>query len=161
MIQGWTSKRQYKRQNSAHAVWREQQVIFPVVRGGASLRGNVVVTGLLGHYRSQRIFIDPGSNSDIMFEQCFNLLDNEDKARLQPVNGTIAGFINETIQPMGHVSFPVTLTDGKHTRVEVLDFLVIPSTSHHDVLLGQDAKQASTCPSPPRTARWDSQRRQS
>jgi len=74
-----------------------------------------------------------------MFEQCFNQLDDEDKARLQPVNGTIAGFINETIQPIGYVSFSVTLTDGKHTRTEVLDFLVISSTSHHDVLLGQDA----------------------
>ena len=109
-----------------------------MVRGGASLRGNVVVMGLLGHYKSRWIFIDPGSNSDIMFEQCFNQLD-DDKARLQPVNGTIAGFINETIQPIGYVSFPVTLTDGTHTRTEVLDFLVIPSTSHHDVLLGQDA----------------------
>ena len=72
-----------------------------MVHGGASLRGDVVVTGLLGHYRSQRIFIDPGNNSDIMFEQCFNQLDDDDKARLQPVNGTIAGFINETIKPIG------------------------------------------------------------
>ena len=83
-----------------------------MVRGGARERGAIIVTSIVGHYQTRYVFIDSGSTSDIMYEQCFNELDDEDKARLTPVSREISGFIGERIQPLGQISFPVTFSDG-------------------------------------------------
>ena len=114
MIQGG-SRHTHKRPSYKSEAWREQQVVFPVVRGGARERGAIVVTAVIRHYRSRYVFIDSGSTSDIMYEQCFNQLDNEDKARLTLVSGEISGFIGESIQPLDQISFPVIFSDGRHT----------------------------------------------
>ncbi|XP_035845350.1 uncharacterized protein LOC118491578 [Helianthus annuus] len=81
--------------------WQEQQVIFPVVRGGPRATRPVVITGIIGHYETEYIFIDPGSTADIIYEQCFNQLDEEDKARLEPVDYPLSGFCNEMVFPLG------------------------------------------------------------
>ncbi|KAJ0854296.1 hypothetical protein HanRHA438_Chr14g0661051 [Helianthus annuus] len=62
--------------------WKDEQVVFPKVRGGPRDRRAVVITGQLAHYCTERLFIDPGSTSDIIYEQCFNQFDQEDKDRL-------------------------------------------------------------------------------
>ena len=56
------------------------------------------------------------------------------------MSGEIYGFIGESIQPLGQISFPVTFSDGRHTRTEVLDLLVVPFTSAYDVLIGRDGQ---------------------
>ncbi|XP_035832854.1 uncharacterized protein LOC118481743 [Helianthus annuus] len=120
--------------------WQEQQVIFPVVRGGPRATRPVVITGIIGHYETEYIFIDPGSTADIIYEQCFNQLDEEDKARLEPVDYPLSGFCNEMVFPLGQISFPVTLSDGKHSRTTNVNFMVMPVKSRHDVLLGRETQ---------------------
>ncbi|XP_021986602.1 uncharacterized protein LOC110883046 [Helianthus annuus] len=118
--------------------WQEQQVIFPVVRGGPRATRPVVITGIIGHYETEYIFIDPGSTTDIIYEQCFNQFDEEDKARLEPVDYPLSGFCNEMVFPLGQISFPVTLSDGKHSRTTNVNFMVMPVKSRHDVLIGRE-----------------------
>ena len=139
MIQG-APRCAHKRPNYNSEAWREQQVVFPVVSGGARECGAIVVTAVVGHYRTRYVFIDSGSTSYIMYEQCFNQLDDEDKARLTPVSGEISGFIGKSIQPLGQIFFPVTFSDGRHTRTEVLELLVVPFTSTYDVLIGREGQ---------------------
>ncbi|XP_022040785.1 uncharacterized protein LOC110943343 [Helianthus annuus] len=55
--------------------WKDEQVVFPNVRGRPRDRRTVVITGYLAHYCTERLFIDPGSTSDIIYEQCFNQFD--------------------------------------------------------------------------------------
>ncbi|XP_022026101.1 uncharacterized protein LOC110926690 [Helianthus annuus] len=86
--------------------WREQQVVFPVVPGGP---------------QEER--------------PCFKQLDPEDKARLEPVDFPLTGFCNEAVFPLGQIAFPVTLSDGKHSRTVTVNFMVMPATSRHDILL--------------------------
>ncbi|KAJ0603113.1 putative retrotransposon gag domain-containing protein [Helianthus annuus] len=52
--------------------WKDEQVVFPKIRGGPRDRRAVVITGQLAHYCTERLFIDPGSTSDIIYEQCFS-----------------------------------------------------------------------------------------
>src|ERR1043165_3056689 len=47
-------------------------------------------------------------------------------------------FIHETIMPRGMLSLPVTWSDGTHERTEICDFMVLPTTSNHDILLGRE-----------------------
>ncbi|XP_021996094.1 uncharacterized protein LOC110893290 [Helianthus annuus] len=139
MIQGGPSRRTNKRSYDQH--WREQQVIFPVVPGGPQEERPVIITGIFGHYRTDYIFIDPGSSMDIIYEQCFKQLDPDDKARLEPVDFPLTGFCNEAVFPLGQIAFPVTLSDGEHSRTVTVSFMVMPATSRHDVLLGRRSQR--------------------
>ncbi|XP_021971588.1 uncharacterized protein LOC110866753 [Helianthus annuus] len=120
--------------------WQEQQVIFPVVRGGPRATRPVIITGIIGHYETEYVFVDPGSTADIIYEQCFNQFDDEDKARLEPVDYPLSGFCNEMVFPLGQISFPLTLSDGKHSRTTMVNFMVMPVKSRHDVLIGRETQ---------------------
>ncbi|KAJ0613463.1 putative DNA/RNA polymerase superfamily [Helianthus annuus] len=120
--------------------WREKQVVFPVVRGGPREKRPIVIPGVIGHYQTDYIFIDPGSTADIIYEQCFNQFDQEDKARLEPVDYPLTGFCNEAVFPLGQISFPVLLSDGRNSRTEEVTFMVLPAHSRHDILLGRESQ---------------------
>ncbi|XP_076916344.1 uncharacterized protein LOC143576021 [Bidens hawaiensis] len=75
-----------------------------------------------------------------MYEQCFEPMDEEDKERLKPIHAPVSGFEGEVMHPRGVISFPVTLSDGIHSRTEEVEFLVLPATSKHDIILGREAR---------------------
>ncbi|XP_022032941.1 uncharacterized protein LOC110934055 [Helianthus annuus] len=120
--------------------WREKQVIFPVVKGGPREKRPIVIPGVIGHYQTDYIFIDPGSTADIIYEQCVNQFDQEDKARLEPVDYPLTGFCNEAVFPLGQISFPVLLSDGRNSRTEEVTFMVLPAHLRHDILLGRESQ---------------------
>ncbi|XP_021975264.1 uncharacterized protein LOC110870387 [Helianthus annuus] len=69
MVQGgprWPRKNYNKRTQDDS--WRERQVVFPIVRGGPRERRPIVISGVIGHYQTDYIFIDPGSTADIIYE---------------------------------------------------------------------------------------------
>ncbi|MFS7943039.1 putative ribonuclease H domain, aspartic peptidase domain superfamily, ribonuclease H superfamily [Helianthus anomalus] len=87
------------------------------------------------------MFIDLGSSMDIIYKQCFKQHDLEDKARLEPVDFPLTGFCNEVVFPLGQIAFPVTLSDGEHSQTVTVNFMVMPATSRHDVLLGRRSQR--------------------
>ncbi|XP_076888024.1 uncharacterized protein LOC143538327 [Bidens hawaiensis] len=137
MIQGGHS-RKGKRRNYLEEEWKREPVIFPRVKGGPCNKNPLIITAEFGHYRSQYVFFDTGSTSDIMYEQCFEQLDEEDKERLQPIHAPVSGFGGEIMHLRGVISFLVTLSDGIHSRTEEVKFLVLPATSKHDIILGRE-----------------------
>ncbi|XP_076936960.1 uncharacterized protein LOC143604331 [Bidens hawaiensis] len=138
MIQGGR-KTGGKRRECDEEEWKNEPAIFPRVKGGPNNKNPLIITALFGHYRSQYVFFDTGSTSDIMYEQCFEQLDNEDKERLKPIHAPVSGFGGEIMHPRGVISFPVTLSDGTHSRTEEVEFLFLPATSKHDIILGREA----------------------
>ncbi|XP_076960103.1 uncharacterized protein LOC143636378 [Bidens hawaiensis] len=128
-----------KRRESSDEEWKNEPVIFPRIKGGPCNKNPLIITALFGHYRSQYVFFDTGSKSDIMYEQCFEQLDEEDKERLKPIHAPVSGFGGEIMHPRGVISFPVTLSDGIYSRTEEVEFLVLPATSKHDIILGREA----------------------
>ncbi|XP_076937503.1 uncharacterized protein LOC143605168 [Bidens hawaiensis] len=119
--------------------WKNEPVIFPQIKGGPCNKNPLIITAEFGHYRSQYVFFDTGSTSDIMYEQCFEQLDEEDKEILQPIHAPVSGFGGEIMHPRGVITFPVTLSDRVHSITEEVEFLVLPATSKHDVILGREA----------------------
>ncbi|XP_021979790.1 uncharacterized protein LOC110875903 [Helianthus annuus] len=140
MVNGPPYSARDKRKRPFEPTWQEQQVIFPVMRRGPRATRPVVITGIIGHYKTDHVFIDPGSTADIIYEQCFNQFDDEDKARLEPVDYPLSGFCNEMVFPLGQISFPLTLSDGKHSRTTMVNFMVMPVKSRHDVLIGSETQ---------------------
>ncbi|XP_076949824.1 uncharacterized protein LOC143622615 [Bidens hawaiensis] len=128
-----------KERESDEEEWKNEPVIFPRIKGGPCNKNPLIITSLLGHYRSQYVFFDIGSTSDIVYEQCFEQLDEDNKERLKPIHAPVSGFGGEVMHPRGVISFPVTLSDGIHSRTEEVEFLVLPATSKHDIILGREA----------------------
>ncbi|XP_076946087.1 uncharacterized protein LOC143617399 [Bidens hawaiensis] len=89
----------YKRQQLDDEEWKNEPAIFPRVKGGPCSKSQLIITALVGHYHSQYVFFDTGSTSDIMYEQCFKQLDEEDKARLKPIHAPVSGFGYEVMHP--------------------------------------------------------------
>ncbi|XP_076902914.1 uncharacterized protein LOC143557817 [Bidens hawaiensis] len=137
MIQGGR-KTGGKRREYDEEEWKNELVIFSRVKGGPNNKNPLIITALFGHYRSQYVFFDTGSTSDIMYEQCFEQLDDEDKEILKPIHAPVSGFGGEIMHPREVISFPVTLSDGTHSRTEEVEFLVPPATSKHDIILGRE-----------------------
>ncbi|XP_076960101.1 uncharacterized protein LOC143636374 [Bidens hawaiensis] len=135
-----SSNIQNKKRITEWAPWKEEQVIFPRVRGGANKKAPLVITAFFGNYRTPRFFVDTGATSNIMYRQCFDLVDEEDKRRLTVVNAPITGFNQSIAYPLGQLTFPVELSDGLHSRTEDVDFLVM-ETPHpqYDIILGREA----------------------
>ncbi|XP_076903428.1 uncharacterized protein LOC143558482 [Bidens hawaiensis] len=128
-----------KRKEFEDAEWKNETVIFLHVKGGPCSKSPLIITALFGHYRSQYVFFDTGSTSDIMYEQCFEQLEEDDKERLRHIHAPVSGFGGEIMHPRGVITFPVTLSDGIHSRTEEVEFLVLPATSKHDIILGREA----------------------
>ncbi|XP_076934634.1 uncharacterized protein LOC143600990 [Bidens hawaiensis] len=135
-----SSNVQSKKSWTEWAPWKEEQVIFPRVRGGADKKAPLVITAVFGNYRTPRFFVDTWATSNIMYRQCFDLVDEEDKHRLTAVNAPITGFNQSIAYPLGQLTFPVELSDGLHSRTEEVDFLVM-ETSHpqYDIILVREA----------------------
>ncbi|XP_076951464.1 uncharacterized protein LOC143624844 [Bidens hawaiensis] len=128
-----------KRREFDEEEWKNEHVIFPLAKGGLCNKNLLIITALISHYCSYYVFFDTGSTSNIMYEQCFEQLDEEDKVRLKTIHATVSGFGGEVMHPRGEISFPVTLSDGKYSRTEDVEFLFLPETSKHDIILGCEA----------------------
>ncbi|XP_076924219.1 uncharacterized protein LOC143586586 [Bidens hawaiensis] len=129
-----------KRRQTEWAAWKEEQVIFPKVRGGANKKAPLVITAVFGHYRTPRFFVDAGATSNIMYRQCFDLVEEKDKRRVTAVNAPIAGFNQSIEYPLGQITFPVELSDGLHSRTEDVDFLIMEAPHpQYDIILGREA----------------------
>ncbi|XP_076924807.1 uncharacterized protein LOC143587391 [Bidens hawaiensis] len=92
-----------KRRVSDDEEWKNEPVIFPRVRGGPCNKNPLIITALICHYRSHYVFFDTGSTSDIMYEQCFEQLDEDDKVRLKPIHALVSGFGGEVMHPGGDI----------------------------------------------------------
>ncbi|XP_076922104.1 uncharacterized protein LOC143583767 [Bidens hawaiensis] len=108
MIQGRHSGKG-KRRDYSDEECKNEPMIFPRIKGGPCNKNPLIITVEFGHYRSQYVFFDTGSTSDIMYEQCFEQLEEEDKERLQPIHAPVSGFGGEIMHQRGVITFPVTL----------------------------------------------------
>ncbi|XP_076959022.1 uncharacterized protein LOC143634972 [Bidens hawaiensis] len=60
-----------KRREFEEEEWKSEPVVFLRVKGSPCNKNPLIITALIGHYRSHYVFFDTGSTSDIMYEQCF------------------------------------------------------------------------------------------
>lgn len=114
MIQGGPVRRN-KQTEIDDDEWKGEPVVFPKVKGGPCMKQPLIITALFGHYRSQYFFFDTGSTFDIMYEQWFKQLDDEDKARLKPIHAPVSGFRYEVMHPKGVITLVLELIQGQKT----------------------------------------------
>ncbi|KAL8257462.1 hypothetical protein R6Q59_029503 [Mikania micrantha] len=86
-----------------------------------------------------RIFIDTGSSLNILYEHAFRRMSWEDQQSMERVDCPLMGFSGERVKPMGKISLPVTIGEGRNQRVINLTFLIIKADTRHNAILGRTA----------------------
>ncbi|XP_071727714.1 uncharacterized protein [Rutidosis leptorrhynchoides] len=64
----------------------------------------------------KKVHIDTESSVDVMYEQCFNKLQENIKAKLLPTAVSLSGFSGEATWPLGQLELCIELTDEKDAR---------------------------------------------
>ena len=92
----------------------------------------LVVTLRIGEFDVKRIFIDPGSSVEIMYEPLFKGLGLERKD-LNLTEGSLSGFSGETVVPSGKV----TINVRARTVSTPTEFFVLNAFSPYNAILGR------------------------
>ncbi|KAL0433991.1 UNVERIFIED_CONTAM: hypothetical protein Slati_2733400 [Sesamum latifolium] len=84
----------------------------------------LVITAVLANYEVERIFIDSGSSTDILFGEAYDQMQLGDVS-LEKVNTSLYRFAGEVVHPRGMVSLPLTMGAGATRKTCILKFLVV------------------------------------
>ncbi|KAL0427109.1 UNVERIFIED_CONTAM: hypothetical protein Slati_2885700 [Sesamum latifolium] len=112
-------------------------------RSGPKIPGNdaLVITALLANYEIERVFIDSGSSTNILFEEAYDQMQLGD-VPLEAVDTSLYGFAGEVVHPKGMISLPFTLGTSPLRMTCLLKFLVVDIPSAYNVILGRSTLNA-------------------
>ena len=97
----------------------------------------LVIHVQLGTKMVKRVMVDTGSSADILYWDAYQKM-NLDQNLLRPTDCTLVGFAGERVKALGVITLDMILGDEPGPRKsEKIDFLVIPTTSSYNALLGR------------------------
>ncbi|KAI3825920.1 hypothetical protein L1987_07661 [Smallanthus sonchifolius] len=119
-----------------------QSISFESLTDKDIQEGPLVIYANVAGHRIRRIHVDGGSGAEIMFEHCFERLDEDLKARLVPDHLPLVGFSGERVLPVGKVTLPVTLGEGDKFHTVNLTFSIVRANSKNNIIMGRPGIKA-------------------
>jgi len=95
-----------------------------------------VISVVIAGRKVQRVLVDQGSSTDVMFWTTFNKLQLSPDL-LRPYTSCLYGFAGDQVEVRWHVELRTTFTDGVASRTENIRYLVVNAPSAFNVLLGR------------------------
>ncbi|GJU89776.1 hypothetical protein Tco_1302199 [Tanacetum coccineum] len=100
MIRGGRSqKRPFKGERSGLT----EELTFPAIPQGHFTDRPIILEGMIEGHHVQRIYVDGGSSSEIMYEHCFRNFNTGIRSRLRKCKAPLVGFSGKTYHPLGIV----------------------------------------------------------
>ncbi|XP_071714985.1 uncharacterized protein [Rutidosis leptorrhynchoides] len=144
-VQASTQKRGRKRKSAKmYQNWQSAPISFPKMQSDDFSEMPIVVSCKVAEtgITIMKVHVDNGSSVDIIYEQCFVQLPESFRATLQLTTASLTGFAGESSLPMGVLPLDVELSDENDdslVRRTWLDFYVMRTSSHYNMLLGRIA----------------------
>nr|GFC04770.1 reverse transcriptase domain-containing protein [Tanacetum cinerariifolium] len=82
-----------------------------------------------------RMYVDGGSASEVLYENCFNKLRPKIKNQLDSATTPLLGFSDEISWPLGQISLMVSFGDGVHSTSTTMNFMVVKSPSPYNGII--------------------------
>ncbi|GKE27662.1 reverse transcriptase domain-containing protein, partial [Tanacetum coccineum] len=101
------------------------------------MEGPMINEAKIGGHFINRIYVDGGSSSEILYEHCFKRLRPEVKNQMVPATTPLIGFSGEVIWLMGQISLPVKIGDAEHSTSTWMNFMVVRSPSLYNRIIGR------------------------
>ncbi|GKC74452.1 reverse transcriptase domain-containing protein [Tanacetum coccineum] len=134
MISGNTSK---KRPHKQSEQWSSNEISFPSMLGCQLADSPIILEALIEGFLVQRIYVNGGSSSEVMYEHCFRNLGAETKAKLKESRTPLVGFSGEVSYPIRTINISVTMGEPERLRTIPMEFVIIKSHSPYNVILGR------------------------
>ncbi|GJY88322.1 hypothetical protein Tco_0502950 [Tanacetum coccineum] len=99
-------------------------ISFPSLGEEDGTEGPMIIEAEIGGHCVQRMYVDGGSSSEILYEHCFNRFRPEIKNQMIPAATPLVGFSGEIIWPLGQISLLVKIGDEEHSTSAWMNFMV-------------------------------------
>ncbi|XP_022032903.1 uncharacterized protein LOC110934016 [Helianthus annuus] len=119
------------------AAWMQQPIAFPPIISEEIKDGPIIVSAVIAGHKVRRVYVDSGSATEIMYQQCFQELALQTKAKLIRVSMPLVSFSGKIVQPIGQITLPTTMGEGSMVLTVNLTYLVVGARSVHNVILGR------------------------
>ncbi|GKE00642.1 reverse transcriptase domain-containing protein [Tanacetum coccineum] len=134
MIRGYRSR---KRPREQAEQWLDNEISFPSTSGCQLVDSPIILEALIEGYLVQKIYVDGGSSSEVMYEHCFPNLRAKTREKLKESRTPLVGFSGEVSYLIGTINLNVTMGESKRLRTIVMEFVVVKSHSPYNVILGR------------------------
>ncbi|GJZ85994.1 hypothetical protein Tco_0657604 [Tanacetum coccineum] len=114
-----------------------EEIAFPAIPQNCLTDAPIILEGTIKGYHVQRIYIDGGSSSEIMYEHCFKNFDADIKSRLRKSNAPLVGFLGEVYDPLGLVNLRVTMEEPGRSKTVLLEFVIVKCRSPYNLIMGR------------------------
>nr|GEX03307.1 reverse transcriptase domain-containing protein [Tanacetum cinerariifolium] len=109
--------------------------LFPTLGEEDVTKGPMIIEAGMGGHCVHCMYMDGGSSSEILYDNCFSKFFPKIKNQLIPANTPLFGFSGEIIWPLGQISLLVKIGDEKHSTSAWMNFMVVRSPSPYNGII--------------------------
>ncbi|GJW43392.1 reverse transcriptase domain-containing protein [Tanacetum coccineum] len=134
MVQPWE---RVARQKITQSFSSNPTIFFPPLDENEGTEGLMIIEAEIGGHCIQRMHVDGGLASEILFEHCFTRLRPKIKNQLVPTTTPLIGFSDEIVWPIGQIPLLVKIGDDDHSTSAWMNFVVVRSPSPYNGIIGR------------------------
>ncbi|GKB24902.1 hypothetical protein Tco_0864303 [Tanacetum coccineum] len=120
MVQPWEM---VARQRITESFSPIPEIFFPPLGKDKGTEGLMIIEAEIGCHCIHRMYVDGGSASEILYENCFNRLRLKIRKQLIPATTPLIGFSGEIIWPIGQIQLLVKIRDEEHSASAWMNFM--------------------------------------
>ncbi|GJX68774.1 hypothetical protein Tco_0304501 [Tanacetum coccineum] len=139
MVQPW---QRVARQKITQTFSSESIISFLPLGEEDGTEGSMIIKAEMGGHCVHIMYVDEGSSSDILCEQCFNRFRPEVRNQMIHATTLLVGFSGDIIWPLGQRSLLVKIGDEEHSTFAWMKFMVVRSPSPYNGIIGRPEKPA-------------------
>ncbi|GJW26511.1 reverse transcriptase domain-containing protein [Tanacetum coccineum] len=121
MVHPW---QRMARQRITQSFSPNSKILFPPLGDEDRTEGPMIIEAELEGHFIHCMYVDRGSDLEILYEHCFNRLRPEVKSQMVPTTTLLIGFSGEIIWPVGKISLIVRICDEEHSTSTWMNFMV-------------------------------------
>ncbi|GJU25069.1 hypothetical protein Tco_1163690 [Tanacetum coccineum] len=111
-----------------------KEIAFLAIPRNSLTDAPIILEGTIECFRVQRIYVDGGSSSEIMYEHCFKIFSAYSKSKLRKSNAPLVGFSVESYHPLGLIDLRVTMGEPGRSKTIILEFAIVKCCSYNVIL---------------------------
>ncbi|GJY94158.1 hypothetical protein Tco_0510519 [Tanacetum coccineum] len=117
--------------------WMDSEISFPSVPRYRLVDSPIILEAYIEGFQVQRIYVDGGSSSEVMYEHCFRNLGPDTRAKLRESRVPLLRFSGKVNYPLGIIDLSVTMEELDRVRTVLMEFAVVKCHSPNNVILGR------------------------
>ncbi|GKE16852.1 reverse transcriptase domain-containing protein [Tanacetum coccineum] len=125
------------RPNEKIEQWMDNEISFLSIPRYQLVDSPIVLEAYIKGFQVRRRYVDGGSSSEVMYENCFRNLGPVTNEKLRESRKPLVGFSGEVNYPLGVIDLSVTMGEQDRILTVAMEFTVVKYHSPYNVILGR------------------------